>query len=242
MDGWIAFFFLITAALYAAVGTGGGSGYLAVMGLFRLDPAVMKPTALALNILVASLGTWRFWRAGHFSARLFWPIALASVPLAYLGGSWQLPVTAYRPLLGLFLFYAAFQLVRSTLAVERPPVQRRLPLWLSLLVGGVIGLGSGLMGIGGGIFLGPVLLLAGWADTRQALGVTAAFVLVNSLAGLLGFLSAVPELPEASWLWLLAAGVGGWVGAEYGSRRLDPRILRRLLALVLVLGSFSLFF
>ena len=234
--------FFAIAALYASVGSGGGSGYLAVMGLAGVAPELMRPTALVLNILVAGIGTWKYVRAGHFSARLFWPIALMSVPFAFWGGSLSLPTALYRPLVGLVLLYAAFRLWWGTRAAAPPrPGRARLPLWAALLVGAVIGLVSGLLGIGGGIFLGPLLLLAGWAGTRQTMGITAAFVLVNSAAGLLGLLATAPVLPPGIALWLPAVAAGGWLGAEYGSRRLDPLVLRRLLALVLVLGGVRMF-
>jgi uncharacterized membrane protein YfcA len=230
-----AAFFLI-AALYAAVGSGGGSGYLAVMSLANVTPDVMRPTALALNVLITGISTWKFSRAGHFSGRIFWPIASVSIPFAFLGGRIDLPDVVYRPLVGVVLLYSAWRLFRSSnsfdLAGERP-----LPLMPVLLAGAGIGLASGLMGIGGGIFLSPLLLLTGWADTRKALGVTAAFVLVNSVAGLLGYLSQARSLPSEIPFWALTAVVGGWIGAEFGSKRLSPALLRRLLALVLVIGG-----
>jgi uncharacterized membrane protein YfcA len=233
----ISIAFFLVAALYAAVGHGGGSGYLATMSLFGFPPEVMRPTALSLNILVASIGAWKYTRAGYFSARIFWPIAAMSIPFAFIGGRLELPANIYRPVVGLILLYAAFRLWRSTRPSERPVRQANLPVWLALVVGMVIGLVSGLVGVGGGIFLGPLLLLAGWADTRQALGITAAFVLVNSIAGLLGQVSVVESLPSTIPLWLLAVGIGGWIGAEFGSKRLDPNVLRLLLALVLVVGG-----
>lgn len=234
-------FFLI-AVLYAAVGSGGGSGYLAVMGLVGVEPAVMRPTALALNVLVTVIGTWRYVRAGHFSGRLFWPIAAAAMPFAFLGGRWLLPTAVYRPIVALVLFYAALKLWQSTQEQALAGAKLQLPLWVALLAGAVIGLLSGLVGVGGGIFLGPLLMLTGWASTRQTLGITSAFVLVNSLAGLAGQFSAMATLPPGIWLWLTAVAVGGWLGAEFGSQRLDPRWLRRLLALVLLLGGIRLLF
>jgi uncharacterized protein len=237
MTALLTFLFFITAALYAAVGNGGGSGYLALMSLAGLPPEVMKPTALALNVLVASIGAWKYIRAGHFSARLFWPIAAMSVPFAFLGGRLSLDGDIYQSLVGVVLLYAAFRLWRGARADAAPVRQIAAPLWAALVVGALIGLLSGLLGIGGGIFLGPVLLLGGWSNTRQTMGITAAFVLVNSIAGLLGLLSSSPTLPPGIWAWLVAAGTGGWLGAEYGSQRLNSQFLRRLLAVVLVLGS-----
>ena len=230
------------AALYAAVGLGGGTGYLAVMGLLGVAPATMKPAALALNILVAGVGVWKYSRAGQFSRRLFWPIALVSIPAAALGGWLSLPASYYRPIVGLVLIYTAIRLWRSTGDLESAQLTAILPIWLVILAGALIGLVSGLLGLGGGIFLGPLLLLTGWSDTRQAMGITAAFVFVNSIAGLVGNVSLMRELPPELGLWLFAAGIGGWVGAEFGSRHVNPRYLRRMLVMVLLAAALRLIF
>ncbi len=233
----------VTAVLYAAVGLGGGTGYLAVMGLLGVAPEVMRPTALALNILVAGIGTWKHLRAGNFSARLFWPIALVSMPAAFIGGRLFLPGALYRYIVAFVLLYAAVQLWRNGRGKEK--VEREtavLPLWGALIAGAIIGLLSGLVGVGGGIFLGPLLLLGGWSKTRETLGITAVFVLVNSVAGLAGNVSVVQSLPAEIPLWLLAAGVGGWLGAELSSQRLKPARLRQLLALVLLIAAARMLF
>jgi hypothetical protein len=241
MELLLAVLFFLIAALYSAVGLGGGSGYLAVMGLAGVPPDIMRPVALSLNILVASISSWFYIRSGHFSARIFWPVVLASMPFAYLGGYLKLPGHIYRPLVGLLLIYSAVRLWRSTVPGRNlPAVRADLPLWMLIAAGAAIGFVSGLMGIGGGTFLGPLLLLAGWVDTRDALGITAAFVLANSISALAGRMTAVPVLPSTIWIWLAAAGIGGWLGARLGSRRLDPRLLRRLLALILLLGGLRL--
>lgn len=241
MELLLALLFFLIAALYSSVGLGGGSGYLAMMGLVGVPPEIMRPVALSLNILVASISSWLYIRSGYFSARIFWPIVLASVPFAFLGGYLELPGYIYRPAVGLLLVYSAVRLWRSTMPGQSlPEVRSDLPLWMLVLAGAVIGFVSGLMGIGGGTFLGPLLLLAGWAGTKEALGITAAFVLANSISALAGRLTAVPELPSGIWMWLLAAGIGGWLGARLGSTRLDPRLLRRLLAIILLVGGLRL--
>jgi uncharacterized membrane protein YfcA len=242
VDVLLAVIFFLIATLYGAVGLGGGSGYLAAMGLVGVPPEIIRPTALSLNILVASIGTWKYVRAGYFSARIFWPIAGASIPFAFLGGRLSLPGELYRPILGAILLYAAFRLWRSSTRTQSSlKTETTLPIWIALTAGAVIGLVSGLVGMGGGIFLGPLLLLTGWAGTRQTMGITAAFVLVNSLAGLAGRLSSVPELPPNILPWLLVVGLGGWLGAEYGSKRLNPLVLRRLLSLILLAGAIRMF-
>ncbi len=235
MNVLLAILFFLVAALYAAVGQGGGSGYLAAMGLVGLPPPAMKPTALVLNVLVAGIGTWKYYRAGHFAPRLFWPFAVTSIPFAFLGGRLVLPGGAYQRLVGLILLYAALRLGRR--GDEKTPARHRLPLVWPLLAGAAIGFLSGLVGVGGGIFLAPLLLLAGWATTRTTMSITAAFVLVNSAAGLMGYVTTAAAFPPALGWWLLVAAAGGWLGAEVGSRRLDPGMLHRLLALVLIVGG-----
>lgn len=238
MDVALALLFFLIALLYAAVGGGGGSGYLAVMGLLGVPVAAMRPTALTLNILVSAIGTWQYARAGYFRPHLFWPLALASVPMAYVGGRLTLDAAVYNPLVAAALLLAAARLVRASRGPIRPTSARRVAP--ALLAGSVIGLFSGALGLGGGIFLSPFLLLAGWADTRQTMALSAAFVLVNSVAGLFGLLSHQAQLPPGLPLWLAAAALGGWIGALLGSRHLDPQLLRRMLALVLALGALRL--
>jgi uncharacterized membrane protein YfcA len=243
----LALLILAAAALYSSVGHGGASGYLAAMALFGLAPATMKPTALCLNVLVASIATFRFRRAGCFSWPLFWPFAVTSIPLAFVGGALTLPTTVYKQLVGLTLLYAAvrlFQFTRTKPDAEgaTPTPTHPPPRALAMILGGVIGLLSGLTGVGGGIFLSPLLLLMSWADTRRTAGVSAAFILVNSIAGLLGNLTNLHALPPALPYFALAAVAGGIVGSEFGSRRLANVTIRRLLAVVLVVAGIKMIF
>ncbi len=225
-----------TAVLYASVGQAGASGYLAAMALFGLPPAIMKPTALVLNTLVSAIAFVRFQRSGCFAWQKFWPFALTSIPFAFAGGGWMLPRFAYQTAVAGLLVYAAFRLYRTT-ATPAIITARCLPRHTALLCGSVIGLISGLTGVGGGIFLSPLLLLRGWADARETAALSTAFIFVNSIAGLLGHLAQAATLPrEMSW-WALAAAPGGYLGAGYGSRRLAPRTLHRLLALVLLFAA-----
>jgi uncharacterized protein len=237
----IAILFFVGAALYASVGHGGASSYLAVMGLFSLAPSVMKPTALALNILVAAVATFKFYRAELFSWRLFWPFAVASIPAAFMGGATMLPARSYKILVGVVLFYAAVWMFRSSL---RPLSKetRRPPLWAALVTGAAIGFLSGLTGVGGGIFLSPLILYMGWAETRATSAVAAPFILVNSIAGLLGHFSSVAQLPPSVPAWGAAAVLGGWLGAGYGSKRAPAPVLRQLLSVVLVVAGVKLIF
>jgi uncharacterized protein len=229
------------ALLYSSVGHAGASGYLAVMALFSLAPGVMKPTALVLNILVATIATIKYYRADCFSWSIFWPFAAASIPFSFAGGFISLPGYVYKPIVGLILLYAAFRLFRVN---STNPIGglKSIPLWSALIFGASIGILSGLTGTGGGIFLSPLLLFMGWAEIRQTSGVSSAFILVNSIAGLLGHLSSIATLPAALPIWSIAAMIGGYAGAEYGSKRLGNITLRRLLALVLVIAGLKMMF
>ncbi len=230
----------LAALLYASVGHAGASGYLAAMALFGVPPEMMKPTALVLNLLVSSIGTVAFARAGSFSWRLFWPFALGAVPLAYFGGALTLPGIWYKPLVGVVLLFAAVRLLLGKLTDAENPQQP--PIWASIPLGALIGFLAGLTGTGGGIFLTPLLLLMGWAKTKEAAGTSVAFILVNSLAGLAGKPSSLAHLPPTLWLWALAAIAGGSLGALLGSKRLPSPSLRRLLALVLLIAAGKLLF
>jgi uncharacterized protein len=221
------------------VGHAGASGYLAAMALFGVAPEIMKPTALTLNLLVASIGSFKFNRAGHFSWPIFWPFAVTSVPFAFVGGSIALPVTVYRPLLGAVLLYSA---ARFVIGLRGTDETRPFPRGAALVLGAGIGLLSGLTGVGGGIFLSPILLLMRWAPIRVTAAVSAHFILVNSAAGLAGHLSSVARVHPMILVWALIAGVGGWIGSELGSRRLPPAILRGLLAVVLLIAGLKLIF
>lgn len=229
---------LVAAFGYASVGHGGASAYLAAMALAGIAPPEMRPVALLLNILVSSLATWKFWRAGHFRWRLFWPFAAVSTPLAYVGGAITLPGQAYKVLVGLVLLYAAWQLWHSVRAGDEMRELREPPLGWAMLIGAAMGLLAGLTGVGGGIFLSPLLLMLGWAGTKQTSAVAAPFILVNSIAGLAAIVLAKSALLP-SYVWILAPAViiGGWLGAEYGSRRFANPVVRRVLAVVLALAG-----
>lgn len=237
----LALLFFLTAVLYASVGHAGASGYLAIMALFGFAAPVMRPTALVLNIIVAAIGTYKFYRAGNFSWRILLPFAVGSVPFAFIGGAVTLPTQIYKPIVGAVLLYSAYRLFLTTrgngINAEHTPV----PVWIGVGVGIAIGLLSGLTGVGGGIFLSPLIVLMNWADARHTAGVSAAFILVNSVAGLLGHSAGLSNLPAAIPFWAVAAVVGGYLGAEYGSRRFSNATIKRLLAAVLVIGGLKMF-
>jgi uncharacterized protein len=228
---------LIVAVLYSSVGHGGASGYLAVMALLSVAPEVTRPTALVLNLFVASIGTYQFYRSGYFSWRVFLPFAATSIPFAFIGGTIELPMNVYKLVLGVVLILAAIRLAWKF----SPGVEPKMPnIGIALAIGAVIGLLSGLVGVGGGIFLTPVLLLMNWAETKRAAGVSAMFILVNSISGLLGNYAQVSRLPPNVWFWIAAAAVGGIMGSTLGSKRFDSLTLRRVLALVLIFAGVKL--
>ena len=238
-DPWmLAVLFFGTAVLYSSVGNAGASGYLAVMTLAGLAPEAMKSTALLLNILVALIATVRFYRAGHFSWTLFWPFTVASVPCAFLGGVLVLPSGLYQGLVGIVLIFAAYRLFWYTDQPHAHPTS--VPRGVALFLGAGLGFVSGLTGIGGGIFLSPLLLVMGWAEPRQSASVSAAFILVNSVAGLCGETISVHALPHAAPLWAVAAVIGGFLGSELGARQFAEVTLRRLLAIVLAMAGLKL--
>lgn len=235
--GFAVVFFTL-AALYSSVGNAGASGYLAVMALAGMAPDVMKPTALLLNVIVSVIATIRFYRAGHFSWRIFWPFMLSSVPLAAVGGGISVSRGVYSVIVGLILLLAAWRLLVYT---EPSTIARkRLRVLPSLACGSAIGFVSGLTGIGGGIFLSPLLLLMKWADARQSASVASAFVLVNSVAALMGYVAATGSVPSTGLLWAVAAAFGALVGSELGVRRLAEVTLRRILAAVLTIAGLKL--
>ncbi|MCU0769194.1 MAG: sulfite exporter TauE/SafE family protein [Burkholderiaceae bacterium] len=243
-DLLLGLLFFAAAILYSSVGHGGASGYLAAMGLAGFPAAMMRPTALVMNVVVSSIALFKFTRAGGFAWRLFLPFAVTAVPMAFLGGRTQLPITWFGALVGAVLLFSAARLFFETLP-GKPPTRRAPgppPVALALPIGAAIGLLSGLTGVGGGIFLSPLLVMTGWATVRESAAPTAAFILVNSIAGLLGLFSRQPVLPEALPYWVVAVVAGGLIGASFGARRAGHTVLRRLLAAVLVVAGAKMIF
>lgn len=227
--------FIAAAVLYASVGHGGASAYLAVMGLAGMLPAEMKPIALFLNIAVSSVALGNFVRAGHFKAGLFWPLAAASVPAAFIGGWLQSPEPVFKLILAAALVVGAWRLLVAPSESAEP---FRHAAWPALLgIGGVIGFLSGLVGIGGGIFLTPVLVIFRWAPAKVAAAVSAAFIAANSCSGLGGFIVDGGQIPTMAWTLLPCVLVGGWLGSRWGSGRAPVPALRHALAAVLVVAA-----
>lgn len=237
----LAALFLAAAILYSSVGHAGASAYLAAMALVGVSQSTMRPTALVLNLFVASIVIARFWRAGHLPWRQLAPLAIGSVPMAFVGGSIDLPGEIYRPLVAVALLAGAVRLITASAPddqEERPGVP-----WLpGIAVGAVIGLVAGLTGTGGGVFLTPLLVLAAWTATRDAAGLSGAFILVNSISGLAGLMIGGVSLPLAMPLWIAAVVLGGLIGSWLGATRFSILNLRRALAVVLVVAAAKLVF
>jgi uncharacterized membrane protein YfcA len=235
-------FFLISI-LYSSVGHAGASGYLAIMAIIGVAPETMRPTALALNILVSSVVTFKFAKAGLIKWKTLYPLIITSIPLAFLGGTIFLPTNIYKPVLGIVLLFASFKLFQTAnknkVAVD---FLKNISTPLSLLIGSVLGLLSGLTGTGGGIFLTPLLLISGIAGARTAGGLSAAFILVNSISGLLGNFTSVQNLPDNLVFFLLVVAIGGFIGAGLGIKKLGHPALKILLGIVLIIAGFKLIF
>jgi len=233
--------FALGAALYSSVGHGGASAYIAAMALFSVAPETMKPTALALNLLVAGFGTWRYWRRGLSNWRLVLAFAATATPAAFVGGAIHLPAIAYKPLVGILLWAAAARLLwQPRMLAERavaPP-----SLWVSLPAGAVLGLLAGLTGTGGGIFLSPLIILNAWEEPRRTSGVVAAFIFLNSVAGLAGNASSVGFLPRELPIFLAAVAAGAILGTWLGVDRLPRAWLLRTLGAVLLIAGAKLLF
>ena len=242
METIILFYSLLflVAFLYSSVGHGGASGYLALMALFSISPDVMKPTALLLNLFVSLTSFIQFYRGKHFNWKIFLPFAIASVPMAFVGGLIKVDADVYKKILGLlllvpitrFLFFANIrvdQIKKSNIA-------------LSLLIGAAIGFLSGLIGIGGGIILSPILLLLKWTDMKQTAAISALFIFVNSLSGLAGQLTKGINFSPDMYAYVAVAFAGGLFGAYYGSIRFRQVILKYLLAAVLMVAAYKLIF
>lgn len=231
--------FFVIAALYSVTGHGGGTGYIVAMALLGMAPEEIKPLALALNLVVAGVGTLQFYRAGHFHRGLFLPFIITSAPFAMLGGYLHLPAQLFDILLGVILILAALRIALRP--VEKAGV--RPPLPVAMAAGAAIGLMSGLIGVGGGVFLTPLLLLAGWANPRQAAAVSAPFIFLNSLFGLIGYSASVDTLMLDDFPWLaIAVMAGGMLGAYVGSNKLPMHAISRVLSVVMLAGGLKLLY
>ena len=242
MDYFTLFYGLLflVAFLYASVGHGGASGYLALMALFSFTPDVMKPTALLLNLFVSLTSFIQFYRGGHFKWKIFLPLAIASVPFAFIGGLITVESSIYKKMLGILLL---IPIIRFLFFKNIPVDKLKKPdTLLSLIIGGAIGFLSGLIGIGGGIILSPILLLLKWTDQKQTAAISALFIFVNSLSGLAGQLTKGIQFSTDMYAYVAIAFTGGLCGAYFGSLKFNQNILKYVLAIVLMLAAYKLLF
>jgi uncharacterized membrane protein YfcA len=230
----IYFFVPLIAFLYASVGFGGATGYLVVMGIVGIEPKIMASTALILNIFIASISFVTYFRAGHLRRGLLLPFIITSIPAAFIGGSFRLNDQTYSIILYSVLAFVAIRLVFFSKKQDESQTLRPVPFWLALMIGFIIGLLSGMVGIGGGIFLSPIILYARWGNSKQAAAVAAAFIVLNSVSGLLGRLTGGTLILDSFSLSLLPFGIfGGLIGSWLGAQRISNLNLRRALGVVM---------
>jgi len=236
----LLFFILLFAVafLYASVGHGGASGYLALMALFGVATDLMKPAALLLNIFVSLVSFYQFYKGGYFKWKLFYPFALASVPMAFVGALVTIDAVTYKRILGVLLLFAILRLF-GFIGKEHNE-QKQINLFLALFIGAVIGFLSGMIGIGGGIILSPVILFFSWGNMKQTAAVSALFIFVNSIAGMTGLLLKGSNIPPIIYEWLIIAFIGGLLGAYYARKNFSNQLLKQLLGIVLLIASIKL--
>lgn len=228
------------AILYTSVGHAGASAYIAIMTLFDLPPIVIKPTALTLNIFVSSYASLRYIKSNLFNRSLFLYLSLGSIPAAYIGGYINLPSHIYKPIIGILLLLSGVRFLVQAMQTEK--VMRPVNIALAILIGACIGLLSGITGTGGGIFLSPLIIWLGWVSVKQASGTVAAFILVNSVAGLLGNIHSVSSLPHQLPSFLVAVLLGAFIGTRFGISRFSPHAVKRALGLVLLIAGAKFLF
>jgi len=242
MDNSFFFYFLlfIVAFLYSSVGHGGASGYLALMAIYGFAPEVMKPTALLLNLFVAGTSFIQFYRGKHFNWKIFLPLALASIPMAFIGGTMSIDSHIYKKILGALLLIpvARFLFLKDS----KDTVQKPANIALSIVIGASIGLLSGMIGIGGGIILSPILILLHWTNQKQTAAISALFIFVNSVGGLAGQFSKGIQFSPSMYIYVAIAFIGGLAGAYFGSLKFSQEWLKKILAMVLLLASYKLLF
>lgn len=228
----------IVSFLYSSVGHGGASGYLALMALFSFAPEVMKPTALLLNLFVAGIAFYYYYKEGYFNKKLFLTFAITSIPMAFIGGMIEVDASLYKKILGLLLIFAILKML-NVFGKESSTI-KEVKIWQGLIVGGAIGFFSGLIGIGGGIILTPVILLLHWGKMKDAAAVSALFIWVNSAAAIIGQLSSGVQINSQSFILVGIAIIGGFLGGYYGSKKINNQSLRYILAFVLIIASAKL--
>lgn len=231
----------IIAFFYSSVGHGGASGYIAVLSIIGISAVLIRPSALLLNIFVSGISFYHYYRTGHFRWKRFYPFAILSIPMAYWGSFIVLDPTVYKQILGVCLLIAVLRII-GIFNPKQTVTIKQLPVFAALLIGGALGFVSGVIGIGGGIVLSPLILLFNWGNLKETAAVSALFILVNSMAGMAGFWKQGLTLHPQLYFWLIAAIGGGFIGAYWGSRKAENNALKNILATVLLLAAIKLIF
>jgi len=226
--------FFIIAILYSSVGHAGSSGYLALMALLSFAPETIKPTSLVLNIIVASIASVKYLKEGCYDKKILLPFILSSIPMAFLGGYITLNPKYFKLVAGLFLIVAATLLVVREYSKSKESEIRKMPLPFGLGIGAVIGIISGLIGVGGGIFLSPIIISLNWTTVKKASGIAAMFILCNSVAGLSGHLAGLNKVDHYIIYWIPAVVLGGLLGSHLGTVKLNTKVIIACLFLVLL--------
>jgi len=238
----IAFLFFIIAILYSTVGHAGASGYLAIMGILSFAPDSIKPISLVLNIVVASIASYKFIKADYFNLKIFLYFICTSIPFAFLGGYISISPKYFKLVAGLFLVASAILLILKTLIKPKEIEPKPIPLIYGLSIGSLVGLFSGLIGVGGGIFLSPILIMANWTTVKKASGIAALFILCNSISGLLGHIIAFNNIDSNIIYWIIAVALGGFIGSYLGTKKFNSKIILGFLFSVLLTAGLKFIF
>ena len=239
----LAFFlFLTIATLYSSVGHAGASGYLAVMAILSFAPETIKPTSLILNIIVAAIASVKFIRAGCFDKKIFLAFIITSIPLSFIGGYLTISPKYFKLIAGVFLVISALFLIIKTYIKPTSDKTKPMPTAYGLIIGSIIGLVSGLVGVGGGIFLSPIIIMANWTTVKNASGISALFILCNSLAGLAGHVTALNKLDNNITYWVIAVIIGGFIGSYLGTIKFNNKVIITCLFLVLLTAGLKFIF
>lgn len=233
--------FLVVSFLYSSIGHGGASGYIAMLSILGMSSAIIRPSALVLNVFVASISFYQFYKAGHFKWKLFYPFALLSVPMAFLGSFVELDTIWYKRIVGICLLLAVARIV-GIFKSKNESITKELPFLLPVLIGAGLGFLSGMIGIGGGIILSPIILIFGWGNLKETAAVSALFIVANSIAGIFGLWNQQIIWPPQMITWIAVVIIGGFAGAWWGSKKAEHKILKNVLAAVLFLAALKLIF
>ncbi|MEI7526444.1 MAG: sulfite exporter TauE/SafE family protein [Mariniphaga sp.] len=228
----------VIAFLYSSVGHGGGTGYLALLALWGIAPLLLKPTALTLNVFVSAIAFYCYYKAGYFKWKLIFPFLISSIPCAYLGALTRVNPSTYKIILGIFLLIAIGRMLLISNAITEKSI--KIPFIPAVVIGAMLGFFSGMIGIGGGIILSPIIILFHWANVKESAAASALFIFLNSLSGLSALVTGGFKFDQHLLIWITVGIIGGIAGSYIGSFRLKPNKLKFVLAAVLLLASIKL--